>query len=49
MIKANDKRRTRLEAMRVILSALDYAGKDKKIVAAPDPKIVGAGDTFFFK
>jgi polyphosphate kinase 2 len=48
VIKANDKRRTRLETMRVVLSAIDYAGKDKKAVGAPDPKLVGAGHGFFF-
>jgi polyphosphate kinase 2 len=48
VIKANDKRRTRLEAMRVVLSALAYEGKDGKIVRSPDPAIVGAGDKFFF-
>lgn len=48
VIKANDKRRTRLEAIRTVLAALDYAGKDKKVVGTPDPKIVGAEGKFFF-
>jgi polyphosphate kinase len=48
VIRANDKRRTRLEAMRVVLSALDYADKDKVIVRAPDPLLVGSGPDFFF-
>ena len=36
VIRANDKRRTRLEAIRTILSALDYDGKDKKVVGKVD-------------
>ena len=48
VIRANDKRRTRLEALRVMLSALDYDGKDKKVVVEPDSKIVGSGPEFFY-
>jgi polyphosphate kinase 2 len=48
VIRANDKRRTRLEALRVMLSALDYDGKDKKVVGKPDSKIVGSGQEFFY-
>jgi polyphosphate kinase len=48
VIRANDKRRTRLEAMRVVLSTLDYAGKDAAIVGKPDPLIVGSGPAFFY-
>ena len=47
VIKANDKRRTRLEAIRVVLAALDYDGKDEKVVGTPDPKIVGHEGKFF--
>ena len=46
-IRFNDQRRGRLEAIRVLLSASDYAGKDKKVVGKPDPKIVGSGPGFF--
>ncbi len=48
VIRANDKRRTRLEALRVMLSALDYDGKDKKVVGKPDSKIVGSGPEYFY-
>jgi len=48
VIRANDKRRTRLEAIRTILSALDYDGKDKKAVGKVDAKIVGSGPEFFY-
>lgn len=43
VINANDQRRARLEAMRVLLSALDYAGKDADAIGAPDPKLTESG------
>jgi polyphosphate kinase 2 len=48
VIRANDKRRTRLEAIRVVLTALDYEDKDAKVVGRIDRKIVGSGAEFFF-
>ena len=48
VIRANDKRRTRLEAMRVVLAALDYQDKDEKAVGRPDRSIVGSGPEFFY-
>jgi polyphosphate kinase 2 len=48
VIRANDKRRTRLEAIRTILSAVDYDGKDKNVVGKVDTKIVGSGSEFFY-
>lgn len=47
VIRANDKRRARLNAIRHVLSSIDYAGKDAAIVATPDPKIVGSDEDFF--
>jgi polyphosphate kinase 2 len=47
VILANDKRRTRLEFLRAVLSGVDYEGRDGKAVGTPDPKIVGAGPAFF--
>ena len=41
VIRTNDKRRGRVNALRAFLSSLDYAGKDESIACAPDPKIVG--------
>lgn len=46
-IRFNDQRRGRLEAIRVLLSAIDYKDKDKKVAGKPDPKIVGTGPGFF--
>ena len=48
VIRANDKRRTRLEAIRVILAATPYEGKDSAVVGTPDARIVGAGGEFFY-
>ena len=46
IVHANDQRRARLECIRVVLNAIDYAGKDKKLTSAADPKIVGSGPEF---
>jgi polyphosphate kinase 2 len=43
VINANDQRRARLEAMRVILSALDYAGKDTGAIGDVDSKLTMSG------
>jgi polyphosphate kinase 2 len=47
VIRANDKRRTRLEMLRAVLHAIPYEGKDADIIHAPDPLLVGAGPEFF--
>lgn len=47
VIRANDKRRTRLEMLRTVLHGIPYAGKDAAAVHAPDPLLVGAGPEFF--
>jgi polyphosphate kinase len=41
VVKSNDKKRARLEAMRHILEEFDYYGKDPEIVGKPDGKIIG--------
>ena len=41
VIRSNDKRRARLEAVRLILSSIEYAGKDKAAIGKADPKIIG--------
>ncbi|MFF5204518.1 polyphosphate kinase 2 [Streptosporangium sp. NPDC000396] len=40
VIRSNDKKRARVEAMRHLLSQFDYANKDREIVGRPDPRIV---------
>ena len=42
VVKSNDKKRARLEAMRHVLHVVDYPGKDRRIAHAADPLIVGA-------
>ncbi|MCZ2815593.1 polyphosphate kinase 2 [Modestobacter sp. VKM Ac-2984] len=42
VIKSNDKKRARLEAMRHVLARFDYTGKDPAAVGTPDPLIVGS-------
>jgi polyphosphate kinase len=45
VIKSNDKKRARLEALRVVLHRLPYDGKDPDLVGVPDPNIaVAAAD-----
>jgi polyphosphate kinase 2 len=41
VIKSNDKKRARLACMGHFLHHLPYAGKNRRIVRAPDPRIVG--------
>ncbi|MBO0983917.1 polyphosphate kinase 2 [Rathayibacter sp. SD072] len=49
VVKSNDKKRARLEAMRHVLSLYEYDGRDDEVVGAhgPDPLIVGpAGEVY---
>ena len=43
-IRAHDKRRARLEAMRHVLRTIDYEGRDLDAIGQPDDKIIGQGD-----
>ena len=45
-IRANDKRRARLNLIRTVLLRLDYAGKDKEVIGEIDPRIVLGVDDF---
>ena len=42
IIKSDDKKRARLNAMQYFLAQIPYDGKDRNIVTGPDPLIVGA-------
>lgn len=44
VVKSDDKRRTRVQVIRHILSQLDYEGKNPEALAPIDPKIVGGPD-----
>jgi polyphosphate kinase 2 len=46
VIRANDKRRARINLIRHILKTLDYEGKDKKAIGEIDDRIVGSGPGF---
>ena len=41
VIKSNDKKRARVQAMRYLLSQFDYDKKDVELVGTPDPLLVG--------
>ncbi|MFD3745612.1 polyphosphate kinase 2 [Nocardia sp. NPDC058633] len=43
VVKSNDKKRARLNAMRHVLSGFDYDNKEFEIVGTADPLIVGRG------
>ncbi|ACU35848.1 protein of unknown function DUF344 [Actinosynnema mirum DSM 43827] len=45
VVKSNDKKRARIEAMRSVLARYDYADKDREAVGDPDLRIIGAAAT----
>jgi polyphosphate kinase 2 len=45
VVKSNDKKRARLEAMRHVLNLFPYEDKDTEIVGIPDPLVVGPAAT----
>jgi polyphosphate kinase 2 len=47
VIRGNDKRRARLNTMRLVLSSIDYTGKDPAVAEPPDPLIAGTGPAYF--
>lgn len=47
IVKSNDKKRARLEAMRWVLAQFDYADKNHRVVGTPDPLIIGAPATIY--
>jgi polyphosphate kinase len=48
VVKANDKRRARLEAMRFVLRRIEYDGRDEMLVGQPDPLIVGPAPLLYY-
>ena len=46
IIRSNDKRRARLEAIRTVLNGVDYEGKDEKAIGKSDDDIAGCGPEF---
>ena len=47
VVKSNDKKRARLEAMRHVLHSVDYPNKDLSVAHAPDSLIVGPAASHF--
>jgi polyphosphate kinase 2 len=41
VVKSNDKKRARIDAMRFVLSQFDYPRRDPTVVGRPDPLVVG--------
>ena len=41
VVKSNDKKRARLEAIKHVLSKFNYEGKDEDVIGAPDKSIIG--------
>ncbi len=49
VVKSDDKKRARINAMRHILSQIDYPNKNHKVVVDPDPLIIGSAKDVFEK
>jgi polyphosphate kinase 2 len=47
VVKSDDKKRARINAMRSLLSSIPYDEKDESIAIPPDPLIVGSAAEFF--
>jgi polyphosphate kinase 2 len=47
VVKSNDKKRARLEAMKWVLSRFDYPDKDHKLVGSPDSLIIGSPNSVY--
>jgi polyphosphate kinase len=47
VIKSNDKKRARLEAMRHVLRIFEYENKDHEVVGKPDPLLLGPASRLF--
>ena len=46
IVRSNDKRRARINAIRHFLTRVDYAGKDEKVIGKTDELILGSGASF---
>ena len=47
VVKSNDKKRARLEAIRWVLHRFDYDGKDARLVGKPDSLLIGSPATVY--
>ncbi len=46
IVRSNDKRRARINAICHVLNRIDYAGKDSSAIGETDPRILGLGPDF---
>lgn len=46
IVRSNDKRRARINAIRHFLGSMDYAGKDTTAIGTADTSIIGSGPQF---
>jgi polyphosphate kinase 2 len=49
IVRSDDKKRARLEAIRHVLHTIPYDGKDKHVVRPPDPLLVGTAKALYEK
>jgi polyphosphate kinase 2 len=47
IVRSDDKRRARLNAIKHVLHLIPYAGKDTETVMAPDPKLCGSAASIY--
>jgi len=47
IVRSDDKKRARLNAIKYILHGIPYDGKDNDVVTAPDPHIVGSAKAIY--
>jgi polyphosphate kinase len=47
IVRSDDKRRARLNAIKHVLNLMPYAGKDTETVTAPDPKLCGSAAAIY--
>jgi hypothetical protein len=41
VVKSNDKKRARLEAIKHVLRKFDYDGKNEEVIGEPDEALIG--------
>ena len=47
IVRSDDKKRARLQAMKFLLSSIPYEGKDEKLVNNIDSKVVGSAESIY--
>ncbi len=47
VVRSDDKKRARINCIRYFLASVPYPGKDTEVNLTPDPRLVGAADTFY--